>query len=1169
MGLLSNGTHESKLARMMFLVALVASVSVHAFEKLKHGAKLSRAGLGSDLELMVPIENPFSTSGSLRMVEATPDRSDESLTVEPVPPELKSHDSAGQFYLPSAMLQVDRPISPEGREIDILNKLAEERAASNLMQRDSTVIHRNREPVALMDENSLSGASSVDFQGPCGLGYSPFTKVGGTSLDECWSQCRVFSACTQVHFDEEARSCYLSQGISTRPATFVLVSDSAAACRSLTPAGVEALYGTGLPPFRLLSDTQLYLTSKTKVTLQIAFSLAECESACLDSEDCHFGAWVDKAAGASDCYLAESVSNKCALNDCHKVGGDVETILFERNFANMIAQKDATVLDVSSGVKYSDSDSCERKCGADFDAETACLALCLVEARSACQTQCVGSGNCSAVGLMYGNRSDQNCFGFSDLPRLMNRAAVAVEETKRRVDVYVLPGKAPHVPASLMEGRRSRISGMQANYLQFNGACDIFHEGVLLGSGAGISQFTAQSMDECWNLCVSLENGACSQVQFNPASSLCVLGDAIAETYVSGSSGLLCRTLSTTAKALSGMLYTDSVGDQGKKTSNWFSNAAAGVLVSSVQACQAICKMADTQAADSVCQYGGYVACASFFSTSCGGTQGRSHPDCELCRGNTEKGVCRIPQVSGVQSGSLSYTSPNSASPPIACLGGKCVWFEKGATKFSLSSGNSVNFLPQKTSGFLCDSPNYLPSSVKDTSSLGPCYYPVTSLWHCEKLCSLVNQNTGTVGTPACVGGLYTDSNGSKMCRLAKYRLVEGRPCTGVNCAWFELGGEGKTAGLFTTGESLADSGRQQPLPYLMGRGACMQFRAMQAVLTKPPKDFQFSPVEDCTRACMYFPQCSSFQLTGSVSGSTDSSACDVLAGSNSDCTFITCALSTAISLPSPTTANNTLCYTKTPSGLTDQGDAAIDMDDVDPGLPGYTTTNARVRKFSWTDVINQNALILSPSLEECQATCRVSDACISGSWQPCQSIQQYCSSTAGASPELVATCNACSNVNISASQPSLQFPPGLGVCKQASAVNMRTEGCSPEPCYAFEEGGENYFVLSMTKSPFIASDKSLDTSIIAYQGEPGAYTRTQSAGDCENLCSLDADCKYGHFEPFSIGYGNCYLTSAEIRVSDGQTYRLKTPNRCSGTCIVFIKLPTTLPASLTGANSR
>jgi hypothetical protein len=201
--------------------------------------------------------------------------------------------------------------------------------------------------------------------------------------------------------------------------------------------------------------------------------------------------------------------------------------------------------------------------------------------------------------------------------------------------------------------------------------------------------------------------------------------------------------------------------------------------------------------------------------------------------------------------------------------------------------------------------------------------------------------------------------------------------------------------------------------------------------------------------------------------------------------------------------------------------------------------------------------------MEECQSLCRVSDGCVVGSWQHCQSIEPYCNDATGAPQEVQATCNACRDVPMSSAQSRVQFPEIMGVCKMASEVSVNTEGCFPEPCYAFEEGSENFYMLSTTKSPLIMESGAVDALRISFKGQPQAYTKVLTITECEEYCMADADCKYGHFVPRTNGYGECYLTGQELRVTDGYTYRLKDPRPCEGTCVVFMKLPTKLPAAM------
>ncbi len=196
---------------------------------------------------------------------------------------------------------------------------------------------------------------------------------------------------------------------------------------------------------------------------------------------------------------------------------------------------------------------------------------------------------------------------------------------------------------------------------------------------------------------------------------------------------------------------------------------------------------------------------------------------------------------------------------------------------------------------------------------------------------------------------------------------------------------------------------------------------------------------------------------------------------------------------------------------------------------------------------------------------CRVSDGCVSGSWQHCQAIEQLCRSDTlpGTPLELQATCNACRKVPVSESQPSVDFPEHLGVCKMASQIKTSTQACFPEPCYAFEEGSENYFIMSTSKSAFLLPDGTVNAALLNIAGEPGTYIKAKSLSECQEACTSDPNCRYGHLVPRTTGFGECYLSAQEVRVNDGQRFRMKDPQNCDGQCIVFMKLPTRLPANM------
>jgi hypothetical protein len=254
-------------------------------------------------------------------------------------------------------------------------------------------------------------------------------------------------------------------------------------------------------------------------------------------------------------------------------------------------------------------------------------------------------------------------------------------------------------------------------------------------------------------------------------------------------------------------------------------------------------------------------------------------------------------------------------------------------------------------------------------------------------------------------------------------------------------------------------------------------------------------------------------------------------------------------------------------------------MENVDPGLPGFYTINSRVRKFGWPNVVNQNKLPVTASMEECQAICRATDGCITGSWQVCSAIQQYCNRGQlinDMTPELTATCNACSSVTLSSQQPAVAFPINFGVCKLSQSINNHIEGCQPEPCYSFEAGSDEYYILSMTKNPFSAPG----APNYMLNNEVNAYVRTKSLNECQSFCTPAVandpndprtKCKYGLYIPRANGYGECYLTELEIRENHGNYWRIKqaTTVNCEGTCIVFIKLNNQMPTIFSGGNTR
>ena len=70
---------------------------------------------------------------------------------------------------------------------------------------------------------------------------------------------------------------------------------------------------------------------------------------------------------------------------------------------------------------------------------------------------------------------------------------------------------------------------------------------------------------------------------------------------------------------------------------------------------------------------------------------------------------------------------------------------------------------------------------------------------------------------------------------------------------------------------------------------------------------------------------------------------------------------------------------------------------------------------------------------------------------------------------------------------------------------------------------------------------------------QPG-YFRASSLQGCMNICKQKSGCKYGHYEPATYGYGNCYLTGSEVRTLQSGVMQLTTSNPCT-TCVVFWKI--------------
>jgi len=1164
---------------------------------------LNRKGLGSAIHLINTIDDTFSHMNPIKPLETVPNRqrTTESLETEPVPQIFHNRQDYGGFALAPSFIQISSSKKPSSsmietdptasasqrthltaslQELDYLNSLVALNEVKGLGHLRQEGIH----PDALRYASfSQSGSTTVDLPGICSEAFASFrTESPVATLTDCWDTCKKYTACTQVHFI--GGKCHLSMGVSTRA---VSGDSSTSVCRSLTAAGLRP--AVGLPVFKVLGNVAVKLVSvDTRPFEFLASTLPECQSACLGNPTCAYGAWVLDAEKPqkSLCFLGADIeaydpdlATPIACKEgfkCQPVCGTSNCILFAQTQGSFVSTRNLATAKEGSVIKR--TPSCEDRCAGSVG--SACASVCIARERTLCQLVSTEP----ILVFTYGNKTDQVCASGN-----INSSHATHVEYFSRIDSTLV-----EKTTSLVQGAGSTSNSLTniPNFTTFQGACGVFDEGLLLGSGPGLSKFAATSIDECWSLCQEFMP-ECTQVQFHIGSRECTLGDAITSTFnMAGET--VCRSLDympiDSTNGLPGMMFTDSVGDAKIPTtgdSYWFSGATTAQAVGSLEECQALCKAVDSNSGgETVCRYGGFSDCASFFTSVCPTSEGMGHPDCALCQTKPNGGVCRIPQLPAQSLGGPSSTAVVNTPAPV-CLGGQCRWFEQSKVGFSLTiktpTNPKVDFLP--SSGLICDSGvSYLPAPITDSASTDhpnhQCYYPVESLWHCQSLCSAVNQFNGS-GKNKCIGGLYADSKGTKKCYIAQYRLGTGQACVeGSNCGWFELDGKGDLDELQDTGMALAAQARSQSnVPYDMGIGPCIQFKAFGPRINKYVSQVVYGDaVKECSTACSMFPQCVAFQVTGQIVG-PNPNACDLTKLNATDCTSVECVLSSTITGIAPSNNTNQICWSKTPSGTVQLGEDEIDMENVDPGLPGFFTINARVRKFGWQNVFNSAKLAVTASMEECQAVCRATDGCITGSWQVCSAIQQYCArgqQLNDMTPEVTATCNACGSIFISPQQPAAAFPANYGVCKLSQTINDHIEGCQPEPCYSFEAGSDQFYILSMTKNPFTA------------EGSPGymlnnelnAYVKTKSLEECQSFCTPAipndptdprSKCKYGLYIPRANGYGECYLTELEIRENHGSYWQLtqKTTVNCEGTCIVFIKLKNEVPAMFSSSNSR
>ena len=1015
----------------------------------------------------------------------------------------------------------------------------------------------------------------VDFVGVCHDFLILATETNSGSLNDCWTHCmKNMEFCTQVHWVQG--NCFLGAGVSGPRGGKEEISRGI--CRSLTDLGfLELVRGerdalstatfvssltektksdiveTVIPAISQFSTFPLTLSAFTILPSEIKYTLVQplsdsgsmfatpsflfCQSACLNSDWCNVVAWLD----GEICQLAlKAISGDTVQSDCRgmnclaNIGGTEDVILAEKD-------EMFTVVNSVSGSTSSISNTFDCKCSG----EEICLTECRRKSQRACIQLCSEKENCKFVSVGFQE--------FVEIQNPVNETATIVVSPQGGVDVI-----APPRPVIVTDKVECRVSGNLFNagkgklyahknspaisrsfattFLQseikseafhsFPGSCDIFHANLTV---AGVSQFSAESADECWALCEAY-SPSCSQIMYHALTSMCVLGDGIASNYVSSPDGTVCRSRSDSRSpsGLSGMLLVDSVNGQTVKN-RWFpSSQARGVA--SLEACQSLTKLGNFN-------HGGYVSCDGVLNACL--TQ-PTHPDCAICQLSQNGGVCRMQALK------------ESPETNIPCIG-NCQFFESGIQGFQLKIGKSS--LPSSPIGQLCyvnPSPS-MPQITKQAN--GFCGFQTSSLSACQSVCQ---QAAG------CVGGLYTDKQGLKLCSLATAISGNSTICStgGVNCAWFELAGLGNVLPLTVTGTNLADANRQSIAPQAgMNFGRCAVFKALDVFKAGPPSVFALKPLTACANLCDLTPNCRSWQVAGAA---TAGSSCSVSEeGNMAGCSQITCSLSSVITgtFPAQPGDESSACFSYTANPYL-ASLAPASMLGVNLGVPSYYLSNARVRKFGWSDVINQNRLSLTQTLEDCQSGCKAqgSDVCAGGTWQVCSSVESGCVDSdnnallAATVPnsELFATCEACSAVNVSISQQSVAFPSSWGVCKYSRTVKENAQKCQPEPCYAFEGGDDEFIILSVSKSPFIDSDGIVISNLLMGAG----YTKSASLNDCESICHRTNGCLYGHYEPMTNGYGNCFLSGQQLQTLEEGVYTLSETNFClTQNCVVFQKV--------------
>ncbi|KAF4691501.1 hypothetical protein FOZ60_015364 [Perkinsus olseni] len=1025
--------------------------------------------------------------------------------------------------------------------------------------------------------------------GPPSSGGSDRTRSIGGSLDTCRSL-------TELGF-RELRTSRLHSGFSEA------LEDDVPNLSPFTVVPGSERYLLVQPSIGIVDREEVDDSAGGRVRMERAETFLQCQSNCLVFDWCAAAVWIDRGPQGSICTKGsmllplheDSPSKRCPVDSrCMEVCGGQDCVPSTRNPAgvstlswsypgepfNFVVSIDTkSPREMSFGCADSDCVDGIRRCHATCQ-QAACHSGWAEIVADKAEVRCflsssfpIVAGSAEAGSENRGAASPPTmcpktaraCLMFSSdhmmLPRPMQAAQVWLEQSTGDG----LEGRSvPQHPVAM---------GSDIEVLSGWGRCSPFHGGL---SASPDSSFVARDRVHApWCIGMILE----SQVEYHNSTGVCVLGNGVASRVQRSRNGLrskapvFCHSIRNGPSAthgLPGMMIVDRVTGA-ESAQHWFLGYQSTTLVGTLEECQTLCEKATEEATNAECRYGGFESCRAV-RAACRGDAGDAAAggeleECKMCK-NDKGGICRIG----------SESKPGGSGTSSRCLSGACKWFEMGAVGFRVKAASVtskyVDHLPINSGGLICPQ-----GGVIDRDVLGRCYHNVESMWHCHALCE--------AQTGECMGGLYVDGGGGdvgKMCYLAAYLRYHASDyedvraqqlCGSSNCAAFMRDGIGKLPTLRATGSLAADQAVEAyPQGAVNMTGICNEFNELDNTMMEgSPADFAYNPEYACSMRCLTMLQCMSFKVEGYPEDVCDlhSHRPNVSAG----CETITCRFSSTI--PSKATkveirpgeyAKNAICVSKGVAAAT-----ALSTDSgVHDGLPGFYSVNAMARKFRWADVMNKKRLILTPHLEGCQSVCRGKKQCKTGTWQSCGSLKDVCVGQEVSSLEMNRTCEACTGIVVSEDRAPEDYPTNMGVCKLSSAVSHAMFNCGATAkggalagCYSFEKGRNNFVVMSSYASPFIEEDASsrVNTSLIVFEGEKGAYGKVLDLDTCQYFCEKDPLCTYGHFGPRGIGFGDCYLTHStavdRIDASTIESRPILQPKgwdvkRCDGVCVVFKK---------------